>query len=128
MGQYCPKCFSDRLSITTSSVIHVLINGMQMDSGRILYSPNKENETFKEELIDKIKDFCNWYQSLQNKTPIRNIKIFSSDYKCSNKCVLRSTKISIINDLVSSKDLMSIINAIVEDYDVTLDLDPNEVY
>ena len=128
MGQYCPKCFSDKLLISTSSVIHVLINGMQMDSGRILYNPNKKNETFKEELITKIKDFCNWYQSLQNKTPIRNIKIFSSDYRCGNKCVLRGTKISIINDLISSRELMSIINTIVKSYDVTLDLDPDEVY
>ena len=128
MGQYCPKCFSDNLFITTSSVIHIIINGMQMDSGRILYNPNKENQNFKEELINKIKNFFNWYQSLQNKTPIRSIKIFSSDYKCGNQCSLRSTNISVINDLISSKELMSVINAIKKDYNITLDIDSNDIY
>lgn len=128
MGQYCPKCFSNKLSIVGSSVVHVIINGKQMDSGRILYNPNKDIDIFKEELVNKIREFFNWYQSLQNKTPIQNIQIFSSDYKCNNQCSLQGVKISVINDLVSPAELMSIVKTNAKNHDVTIEINANEMY
>ena len=127
MGQYCPKCFSVQLTLETSSIVHVVINEMQMDAGRILFNANQKKAVFISNLMTKIETFFHWYQSLQNKTPIKSVKIFSSDYRCVNDCALRGTKISVVNDLVSPEELTGMLNKLVENYAVTLQLNDGDI-
>ena len=127
MDQYCPKCFSAQLTLETSSIVHVVINEMQMDAGRILFNANQKKMVFISNLMTKFETFFHWYQSLQNKTPIKSVKVFSSDYRCVNNCSLRDTKISIVNDLVSQEEVLGMLNKLAENYAVTLQLSDGDI-
>ena len=118
MGQYCPKCLSNETSLPPSSVVHVVINNMQMDPDYILFDPNQEvfkrdltnpgrvlfgqeKDAFERDLTEQIRKFFAWSEFLRNKSPIKTVKIFSNDYQCANQCSLKGVKISVVNHLIS---------------------------
>ncbi|MCY4643304.1 MAG: hypothetical protein OXB88_01665 [Bacteriovoracales bacterium] len=93
-----------------------------MDTGRILFRPGEKDDIFKKDLKTKIKEFFSWYGSLQNKTPIKTVKVFSNDYKCPNRCSIRDANLSVVNDLVTPNELMGLLQTVAQNYDVSLDI------
>ena len=109
---YCPICFNDSLNLSQSGVVHLIINGKQMDAGRFLF--NLEDEKRKQEttkaLITKVREFFQWYSNFQNKEPISVIELVSSDFSCDTGCVVPSTnKYSIIDVVVERSELEKIL-------------------
>lgn len=109
---YCPKCFNDSLRICSKGVINIVINGKQMDAGRILF--NLENEEklrqFKPSLKTKIKEFFNWYSNFQNKDPVTVISIDTSDMQCEEGCVIAAkNRFSIIDVLITKSELIELL-------------------
>ncbi len=99
---YCPKCFSDSITMNPRGVVHISINGMHMDSGRFLYNCARETpEEIKENFLKKLEEFFKWYSTFQNKASITVIQTVSSDFYCESKCKLDiGSKFSILDILI----------------------------
>ena len=53
MSQYCPSCFSNTKQMKISGIVHVVINDMQMDAGRILFNLKQDREIALKDLKEK---------------------------------------------------------------------------
>jgi hypothetical protein len=102
---YCPSCLNSTLSLNHKGVADLIINGKQLDNGKILFNAlqMKETETLLEK---KISEFFKWHSKFQNIEVIENIEIVSNSFSCSNRCPLKaSQKFSLIG-LLFTEDLI----------------------
>ena len=148
MGQYCPKCLSNDITLPTSSIVHIVINGMRTNLNYILFGSDKSGqvhakegakadhilfksgqgkEAFKKELTDKIESFFTYYVSQPNHSSIKTIKIFSNDYECDNQCRLKGVNISVLDHLISPQSLMGILNNLAKKYSIKLEVTVEDI-
>ncbi len=122
---YCPACFNDSLYLKPKGVVDVIINGKQMDSGRILFTLESHRKTeVQKDLLKKIEEFFKWYSNFHNRTPIKNVSLLTLDFKCSNSCALPlNQKISVVGHLISRKKLKKELEKLAEKYQMTLELE-----
>lgn len=121
---YCPICFNDTLSLSSSGVVHLIINGKQMDAGRFLFNrdSNRPHE-IKKDFTAKLEEFFRWYGDFSNKQPITNVFICSSDYHCEQGCkVPLSNKFSVIDHLLDRKEVMKTLSDLAEKYSLEIEL------
>jgi hypothetical protein len=122
---YCPACFGRTLSLKKHGVIHTVINGKKMDTGRFLFNDLKDTKEDRlRELKKKIEDFFKWYSSFQNKEPIQSFGLYSSDFVCSNDCKIPiNSRISIIGLIFKAEDVKKVIEGLAEKYGMETNLD-----
>lgn len=121
---HCPKCFNDSLRMATRGVVHIIVNGMQMDTGRFLYNLGKESqEEVNENFKDKLEEFFKWYSNFQNKDPIKVIELLSSDFSCDEKCRLDlGMRFSVLGILLPYEDVDQMIQDLGKKYRMTIQL------
>ncbi len=121
---YCPKCFSDTLSIHSRGVARVLFNGKQMDTSQFLFNVKRDsNDALKSKLRQKISEFFKWYSEFQNKSLIKSFEVYSQDFVCKNGCKLDlTTKFSLIGLIFDHDDVVDMITEEAEKYKIPIDL------
>lgn len=96
---YCPVCFQNTMKIRSSGVIKLSFNGKSRNTSLFTYNLQKETqEQLDAKLREKIVDFFSFYSEFNNKTPIKNVEIYSADFMCTNGCKIdvMNTKVSVV--------------------------------
>ncbi len=121
---YCPKCLNDTLRVSSRGVVHLVINGKQMDSGRFLFNFNDmSKEEFLQSFIEKMDTFFEWYSNFKNKEPISAVELFNNDTNCIDGCkVPMSHYISVIDLLVDKKTLHKLLQEHATKFDLVIDV------
>lgn len=127
---YCPSCLNQTLDLNRKGVIHISINNIQMETGRILFNQDREEE---EEIFNnclkKIEDYFKWYRSFKNKEPIKKLQIMSSDFYCSNGCKIpMNMRFTIVGLLVPPEKVHEAISELAEKYGIPIDFTIEEAY
>lgn len=125
--QYCPECFGNTMRLKKSGVFEVVINSIPMDAGKILFQLDKEDALVKEDLKEKIKYFFQYYSRFTNKKPIHSIKLFSRDFICTNNCRVTKYQFSVVNVLMTAKEVMEILKETSEKYPLQIELTEKEI-
>jgi len=120
---YCPVCFNDSLGLSHSGVVHLIINGKQMDAGRFLFNLDNRPEDIERDFNAKLEEFFKWYGGFGNKEPITNVFICSSDFRCDSGCKIPlSNKFSIVDQLLKRDQVMKKLNEMAEKYNLKIEL------
>lgn len=120
---YCPICFNDSLAISQSGVVHIIINGKQMDTGRFLFNLDNRPEDMKRDFNAKLEEFFKWYGGFENKEPITNVFICSSDFRCDAGCKIPlSNKFSVVDQILNREEVMKKLNEMAEKYNLKIEL------
>ncbi|MCK5074326.1 MAG: hypothetical protein KAQ98_12930 [Bacteriovoracaceae bacterium] len=125
---YCPKCFGNHLKLAPRGVVHISINNKHMQSSQFLFNTVKDDEkVIANNIREKFDEFMNWYSSFQNKDPIKDVQLSSSDFVCENGCkVSISSRYNIINILISQEIVMKILNEVAYSYNIRVEVDPSK--
>lgn len=125
---YCPMCLNDTLSMRDRGVIHLIVNGKQMDTGRFLYNILKESpEELNENFEKKLEEFFRWYSNFQNKDPIQYIHICSSDFRCEKGCGIHlGNKYSVVDVLIPREVVLEKLEILGEKYDMIIELEERD--
>ncbi len=121
---YCPKCLNNTLRLSSRGVVNLVINGKQMDAGRFLYNTQSmDKRELLGELTQKIEEFFKWYSGFRNQSAIEVVEIITSDVQCEEGCNLPlNQRISIVDVLISSKELRAILDRLGEKYSMNIQL------
>lgn len=121
---YCPKCFDNSLEIAQSGIVQVSINGMQRDTGKVMFNLDKESrEEVAQHILSKVEDFFKWYASFQNQEPIQSIQAFTNNFSCQNRCVLpATTQIDVVGHLIGKAVLITKATELATKYGLVLQL------
>lgn len=118
---YCPTCFNNTLRLNSKGVLQVVINGKQMDAGRLLYNVDGRESDMLKDLQKKIEEFFRWYSNFKNKDPIQLIELMTSDMKCDNKCKIPAgLKIDVVDLLIDSTTIKRIMLDMSEKYQLKI--------
>jgi hypothetical protein len=120
---YCPKCLKDSLSIHSRGVVRLQFNGKQKDNSQFLFNLKKDKEEdLKNKLRDKIEDFMSWYSQFQNKTPIKNVDVYSMDFICKTGCTLDvGNRFSLIGIVFEPEDVIEIVKDVAQKYQIPVE-------
>ena len=120
---YCPKCLNNSLHINSRGVMHIIVNGKQMDAGRFLYNLDKDKGQFFKDLTVKLEEFFQWYSNFQNVQTITKIEISTSDVACDDRCHIPiNNRFSIVDEVISSKEITKILDKLGESYSLEVQL------
>lgn len=122
---YCPICFKNSLKIRSTGVVKLTFDGKSRATSLFTYNLQKETqEQLDLKLRDKIADFFTFYSTLTNRTPIKNVEIFSADFVCINNCKmdLHTTKVSVINIIYPIRVVRKILHQEAEKFGILLDV------
>ncbi|PIK16627.1 hypothetical protein [Halobacteriovorax sp. JY17] len=121
---YCPKCLNNTLAINSRGVVHLMINGKKMDSGRFLFNFGEmTNNELIEAFTEKIESFFKWYSNFQNQDPIALVELYTSDLSCEDGCPIPIEHyVSVIDLLIKKETLDKILNSAAEKYSMTIEL------
>ena len=121
---YCPVCFNDSLTILNRGLIHVIINGKQLDTGRFLFNLERHNpEMLYQEFESQCDRFFKWYSSFQNVEPIYYVELLSCDFRCSSGCKIDlKNRFSIINHLIPEEIVLDILERMSSKHNMALEL------
>ncbi len=121
---HCPKCFNDCMKMSSRGVVHIIINGMQMDTGRFLFNLSKESEEeVRENFKAKLEEFFKWYSNFQNKDPIKVMELLSSDFACEEKCKLDlGMRFSVLGILIPYEEAEEVVKELAQKYKMTIQL------
>ena len=122
---YCPKCFNPTLKLASSGVVDVIINKKQMDAGRFLYNlTTQRQDQISRDFTKKLEEFFLWYSTFQNKEPITNIALTSSDFICEEGCrVGMNQKFSIVDILIAKNIIETKLNELGKKYKLEIKLE-----
>lgn len=121
-------CLSHSLLLNANGVVHLLVNGKQMDAGRFLYRLKSERglREFRRELKIKIEEFFKWYNEFTNKDPITYVELLTNDVTCDNGChIPLAKKFSVIDVAISTAELNQILKDIGTEYGMSIELKEN---
>lgn len=124
MYMYCPKCLNNTLRVSSRGVVHLVINGKKMDSGRFLF--NFQDMTKKEILeafTQKLDSFFEWYSTFKNKEPISEVELFTNDINCVDGCKIPiGHNVSAIDLLIEKKTLHSLLEEHSKKFNLIIDI------
>ena len=125
---YCPKCLNNTLAINSRGVVHLMINGKKMDSGRFLFNFSEmTNKEFLETFTEKIENFFKWYSNFQNQEPIAVVELFTSDFTCEEGCPIPIEHyVSVIDLLIKKDTLNQLLSSSAKKYNMTIELKEEE--
>ncbi len=120
---FCPKCLNNSVHVKEKGVIQILVNGRQKDTGRFLYNlEDKQNIT--QQISEKILEHFKWMASFQNPKPVEHLNVITPDAVCDNGCALPlAQKFSVVDYLISTKDLKSMAVVHAKECELELDLE-----
>jgi hypothetical protein len=121
---YCPACFNNSLFVQSKGTINIVINGMQRDSGKILFNleDTYSNQLMKD-LEAKCGEFFQWYSNFNNPEPINYVELLTPNMKCENGCNFPpNQKFTAIDYVVSAKTLKELIKKLGEKYNMEVEL------
>ena len=124
---YCPKCMNNSLHINSRGVMHIVINGKQMDAGRFLYDTKDKNQ-FYQDLSNKFEEFFKWYANFQNVEPISKVQICTSDVSCDSKCripISHKANVILDSDIIPKTVMKKILDELGHKYNMTIELESN---
>ena len=119
---YCPKCFNKSLCIQEKGVVHIIINGKQMEKGRFFYKilERERNLILFEE---KFEDFFKWYSDFKNIDPVTTVNLVTKKGYCTNKCKFEPDLLfSVIDILISSEVVNNLLVALGKKYGIGINL------
>ena len=121
---YCPVCLSETLKITSSGVINLAINGKQMDTGRYLFSiPEQVKGELRTNLRKKVEEFFRWLGGFQNKAPITEFLLFTSNVACTKGCkVPMGSKFTVVGIIYTEKEVAELIEEMGKKHNIQIDL------
>lgn len=124
MAMYCPVCLNNSLHLSMRGVVTINVNGLQRDNGRFLFNLEKQK---KSEIVTdfhkKLEEFFTWYGQFQNKEPIHYLHIFSSDFKCSEGCIIGSQhKFSVVDILLPKAEILKSLDQLGKQYNMKIEL------
>ena len=120
---YCPRCLNDSLVLNGRGVVDIVINNKQMDAGRFYFKLDDHQELTVQGLKDKMEEFFKWYSKFNNIEPISLLQLVTNGVRCENGCSLgSSTKISIVDELVPSKEIEKILDDLGHRYSLKIQL------
>jgi len=102
-------------------------NGKSRNNSLFTYNLNKDTEAdLLAKLREKVVEFMAWYNSFQNKPPVKSVEIFSSDCQCNNNCKidLVNTRVSLIGVMYTFKELQTIMKEEGARHGIEIDLSP----
>jgi uncharacterized protein YjgD (DUF1641 family) len=125
---YCPKCLNNTLKVNSRGVVHLVINGKKMDSGRFLFNFNElTKDEFLQNFITKMDSFFEWYSKFNNKEAISKVELFTNDINCIDGCkVPMAHYISVIDLLIDKKTLHNLLDEHAKKYNLIINISPNE--
>ncbi len=121
---YCPKCLNDTLSLCSRGVVHLIVNGKQMDAGRFLFNLSKEDaQDIQKAFKLKLEEFFIWYSNFKNKDPITRIEVCSGDFRCESGCRIDvNSRFSVINVLIPKKVVVQYLDELGQKYSLRVEL------
>lgn len=121
---YCPVCLNDTLKIASSGVVKMTFDGKAKSTTQFYYNIKEETSiTLNKKLRSIIADYFEYYSQFQNKTIIKEIFAFSSDFKCAQGCAMSlEKKFNILGLVIEKEDFLSILEEEAENYDISLDM------
>lgn len=125
--QYCPECFGNTLRLKKSGIFEVVINGIPMDAGKILYNLEKDHSEVKDDLTKKVRTFFQYYSRFSNKKPIHSIKLTSRDFVCTNGCAIARYTFPIVGILFTAEEVMTILKEEAEKHPLKLELEQKDI-
>ena len=120
--RYCPKCLNKSLDIHEKGVVHIIINGKRMERGRFLYKTATQggNQALFEE---KFNEFFQWYSEFQNIEPITSVHLVTKKGYCKYNCKFEpDVMFSVIDILISSKEVSDLLVSMGKRYDIGINL------
>ncbi len=121
--QYCPKCLNESLSLRPRGVIHVAVNGKMMDAGKLLFHLEKDPEETKAEIHKKLEEFFAWYSGFNNKAPISQISLLTSDFFCAQGCPMSVRQsYSIVDLLIPFVEIKEMARELGEKYQLDVEI------
>ena len=120
---YCPGCFNDTLKLLSSGVVKITFNGKSKSTSQFFYDlKNEKPGQIQRKLKTALDDYFSWYATLQNQDPIKQIRLFSSDFQCQNKCKIgASTQVSVVDLVISKKAVLEALKEAAEKHGIKLD-------
>lgn len=121
---YCPVCFNDTLKITSSGVIKFSFNGKSKSTSQMYYNLSQDRDF---EIIEKLQkvidDYFSYYSNFQNKDTIISVEAYSSDFKCTNKCIIGiNQRVNVIDLVFSKQELIDALNKSSKKYSINIDI------
>ena len=121
---YCPICFNNTLKVSSRGVVHLVINGKKMDSGRFLF--NFDDMTKKEILqnfVDKLESFFKWYSNFNNKEPIAVVELYTNEVSCMDSCKIPIGHfVSVIDLLIEKRTLTELLDQQAKKYNLSIEI------
>jgi hypothetical protein len=108
---YCPVCFQNALKIRSQGVVKLAFNSKSRNNSLFTYNLQKETQEQQlTKLREKIVDFFSFYAEFNNKTPIKTVEAYSSDFQCINGCKIdMNTKVSVVGLIFSAKEVKTML-------------------
>tara|TARA_B100001971_G_scaffold215182_1_gene259129 strand:+ start:72025 stop:72420 length:396 start_codon:yes stop_codon:yes gene_type:complete len=121
---YCPSCLNDTLKIASSGVVKLTFDGKSKSTSLFYYNLKEDTKaSLNKKLREKVAEYFEYYSNFQNQSQIKEIYIFSSDFKCSNSCAISlEQKFNVINLVILSQDFFDIVEEEADKYDIDIDL------
>jgi hypothetical protein len=121
---YCPVCFNNTLKLASSGVVKATFNKKSRSTTQFFYNISTERpEEIEDKFRNIVKDYFQWYSGFQNKEPITEFELFSSDFICDNGCKIPMTqKINISDVLIQKARVIEIIKEVGDKFQIGVDL------
>ncbi|MEX0798140.1 MAG: hypothetical protein WD025_01770 [Bacteriovoracaceae bacterium] len=123
---YCPVCFNDTLKLASSGVVKMTFNGKAKATSQFFYDLKNETsaQTYKKFRL-VVEDYFSWYARFQNKDPIKDVQMLTSDFICLNKCKLGgSVQLTVLNLVIPKDIVIDTLEMYAEKYEIPLKLNP----
>jgi hypothetical protein len=125
----CPICFDNSLELESRGVVDIMLDRRYLEKGRVLFNLQREQETpsFKQDLINKLAEYFQWRKTLTHPMPIKKFELLSSNFYCIHKCKIDLRyKFSVIDLLISTADVRSLLEMLAKEYAIDLQIDWEE--
>lgn len=128
MYMYCPICFNNTLKVSSRGVVHLVINGKKMDSGRFLFNfDDMTKDEILQNFIEKLESFFKWYSNFTNKDPIALVELYTNDVSCMDSCKIPiGHYVSVIDLLIDKKTLTGLLEEQAEKYKLSIEIKEEE--
>jgi hypothetical protein len=108
-------------------VVHIIINGKQMDTARFLYSlESDEKQDIYNSLEETLDRFLNWLADFNNQAPIKYVQFCSTDFACDNDCkTSMAEKFSVLGVLLEKKKIEQIMSKLGDRHMTRIEFEKN---
>jgi hypothetical protein len=113
------------MKIRSNGVVKLSFNRKSRITSLFTYNLQKETqEQLLAKLREKVADFFSFYAGFNNKTAIKKLEIYSSDFLCTSGCKIDvlTTKISVVGIIYTSQGVKTILDEEGKKFDIEIDV------